>query len=104
MLFSGPDDDLTDVLEALDPVTDKWKIVGVILGVPVSKLNQIESDRARVDKECLIEMLTDWLNCNYNTEKHGEPSWRVLAKAVSSVSGRVFRDIAEAHPMEGVIT
>ena len=63
------------------------------LRLPPSKLDQIEGEM----KDCLMEMLKQWLNRNYDTVKHGEPSWRGLAAAVGRENGAVFKTIAEQH-------
>ena len=34
---------------------------------------------------------------NYNYEKHGMPSWRMLAKAVHEVDGSIFDKIIKEH-------
>ena len=35
----------------------------------------------------LIEVLTLWLNKNYDTERLGEPTWELLARAVGHRAG-----------------
>ena len=81
----------------MEPVASVWKRVGVHLRLPISKLDQIEGDL----KDCLMEMLKQWLNRNYDTVKNGEPSWRMLAQAVARENGAVFKTIAEQH--KGII-
>ncbi len=91
------DIDLSEVVETMEPVASVWKRVGVHLRLPISKLDQIEGDL----KDCLMEMLKQWLNRNYDTVKNGEPSWRMLAQAVARENGAVFKTIAEQH--KGII-
>ena len=45
--------------------------------------------------DCLIEMLTLWLNKNYNTERFGNPSWELLASAVKDHAGGNNAALAE---------
>ncbi len=87
---------LADMLDVLHPITVDWKIIGINLRLSVFKLHQIGSDKA--DRECLIDMLTEWLSLNYDDTKYGKPSWRLLAKAVHDVNGRVYSDIATKYP------
>ena len=93
------DNDLADVFETIEPVTSSWKRVGMHLRLPISKLDQIKGEM----KDCLMEMLKQWLNRNYDTVKYGEPSWRKLAEAVGHENGAVFKTIAEQQKIKGII-
>ena len=53
-----------------------------------------------------LRVLTLWLKKNYNTEKHGEPSWELLAAAVGNPAGGNDSVLAESitRNHEGILT
>ena len=67
-------------------MTARWKHVGLALRLDPNQLGVIEKQNKYLE-DCLIEMLTLWLNKNYNTKRFGEPSWELLAKAVGDPAG-----------------
>ena len=71
---------------ALGPATARWRDIGLALRLNPTHLNTIEAERRKL-QDCLTEMLTMWLNKNYNTERFGEPSWELLARAVGHRDG-----------------
>ena len=77
---------LFDVKRELLPVTDRWKDIGLALRLDYSQLNQIQKDN-RDSRDCLTEMLHLWLTRTYDTERFGEPSWRLLVEAVKDPAG-----------------
>ena len=70
----------------LEPVVDRWKHIGLALRLDPDQVKRIERDN-RDPEDCLTEVLTLWLKRNYNTERFGEPSWGMLARAVGHRSG-----------------
>ena len=56
---------------------DRWKFIGLELGVSKDDLDGIESDYSKV-KERLLEALAKWLQSGKNT------TWKALAEAVGS--------------------
>ena len=48
--------------------------------------------------ECLRLAMIKWLKLNYNWERNGVPSWRMLAKAIRQLDGGLFNKIAQEHP------
>ena len=79
-------DDLFDVKSVLLPVVARWKGIGLALRLDPSQLDEIESDN-RNSTDCLTRILTLWLKKAYNTERFGEPSWELLARAVAHPAG-----------------
>ena len=62
----------------LHQVSHKWYPLGVQLQIPVGTLKRIESDHRQTTR-CLLEMLTEWLNCT-----NPPPTWNALIKALES--------------------
>jgi len=46
--------------------------------------------------------MSEWLKKNYKTEKFGDPSWRLLVKAVGYFNKGVAERIAQDHPGKSV--
>ena len=80
-------DDLFDVKSELQPVAYRWKHIGEALRLDQGQLKKIEKENRDDLDDCLSEALSLWLNKSYNTEKFGEPTWELLAKAVGHRSG-----------------
>ena len=79
-------DDLYDVKTKVLPVAKRWKHIGLALRLDPNKLDELERDKGNCE-DCLTEVLILWLKRNYNTERFGEPSWEMLARAVGHRSG-----------------
>ena len=71
----------------LEPVTERWKHIGLALRLDPSELKKIERENRDNLEDCLTEVLTLWLKKAYNTERFGEPSWELLARAVAHPAG-----------------
>ena len=65
----------------------RWKHIGLALRLNPSELKKIERENRDNLEDCLNEALTLWLNKAYNTERFGEPSWELLARAVAHPAG-----------------
>ena len=83
-----------DVVSELEPVTYRWKQIGLALRLGLGQLKKIEKENKDTD-DCLSEAITLWLNKNYNTQQFGEPSWELLAEAVGHRSGGKDSALAE---------
>ena len=79
-------DDLFDVKRELLPVAARWKGIGLALRLGYSELNHIKIDYTNCSDR-LTRVLTLWLKKAYNTERFGEPSWELLARAVAHPAG-----------------
>ena len=93
LLFCIGSDDLFDIYSELLPVASKWKNIGLALRLTPNSLNTIGAKENVTD--CLLEVLTQWLKKTYNVERFGEPSWKLLVKAVSDPAGGNDRALAE---------
>lgn len=67
--------DLTDAL--YNQVADKWKILGVQLGISHGSLRSIEVNCLRDPHNCLLEMLEMWLQ-----QIDPPPTWAAVINAV----------------------
>ena len=66
------------LLEELKEVDD-WYLFGAYLGVPVYKLNEIQSEHRGIVERCKLNMLQYWLNTTMTA------SWRDIARAVEQM-------------------
>ena len=85
------------VLNAVEKLSAKWRLLSVELGIEESTLDLIERDNSGDAKMCLYKVLGEWLKLTYDVEMHGRPSWRRLAEAVKSLDRTLFEKIATEH-------
>lgn len=90
------EDDVQYLMKELVEVMDKWKLIGVALGLKPSKIKVIDEENHSNIANCFMDTLTSWLNRNYNTAKFGEPSWHKLVEAVASPAGGNNKVLAES--------
>ena len=95
-LTNADEEDLTEVLNEVEEISAKWKVLGTKLGIKSGTKEAIKKDND-TSLECLIEMLTVWLKLNYDYKCHRKPSWRKLAEAVRSLDGCLFEKIMKNH-------
>ena len=79
----------------------KWELLGIHLGIDNGTIEALKSKNGGNPTLCLKDVLSTWLNENYDTQRHGYPSWRRLCKAIASPAGpenqSLADDIAEQH-------
>ena len=69
---------MTDLMKALyHKVADKWKHIGIYLGLSMATLNTIATEHQSGPRECLIEMLDVWLN-----RADPLPTWSAIIEAI----------------------
>ena len=85
LLHSGTHD-LLYVKKVLEPVTARWKNIGLALRLDPGELEDIETRHKKLDN-CLTEVLCLWLSKKYDTENFEEPSWGLLADVVAYPAG-----------------
>lgn len=93
-------DDLADVLEAVEPLSGKWRMFSTKLGIKNSDLDLIGHNHHGDAHTCLYEALMVWLKLNYDLSKYGRPSWQRVAKTVSSLDYGLFERIAKMHTLK----
>ena len=96
MCWTGVDDD-TDVLNAVESISSKWRLLFSKLGIRRSTLERIKHDHPGDAKMCLYDALGEWLSMNYDHQRHGRPSWRKLAEAVRTEDYALFERIVKSH-------
>ena len=83
------------VLNELIPVVTRWKHIGLALRLDPVQLDVIKIENNFGSVSCLTEVLLQWLNKAYDSERFGEPSWTLLARAVGHPAGGNNRALAE---------
>ena len=85
------------------PVADKWKNIGLALRLTPDSLNTIGAKENVTDR--LLDVLYQWLKKTYNVKLFGEPSWKLIVKAVSDPAGGNDHALAEkiAQKHQGII-
>ena len=76
--------EVSGALWKLLPLASEWQNIGTFLEIPPGKLKTIKSDNPNKVKDCLREMLTEWLD---TTDPH--PTWENLAKAIHPFSKNI---------------
>ena len=105
-LFTLDFDNLYDMKRELNPVSAKWKSIGIGLRLTPNILDDIQTWNSGDSSVCMSSMLTEWLKRNYNVERFGEPTWKWLVDIVGDPAGGankgLARSIAQRHKHRGV--
>ena len=105
LLFTSDLDDLFDVQCELNPVSAKWKSIGIALRLSPNTLDRIQDEKRGEPSACLTSVVTEWLKKNYNVNRFGEPTWQRLVEAVGHPAGgadmALARKIARKHKAGG---
>ena len=101
---SAGSDDLCVVQEYLGSKRAKCYAIGSALGLDQNRLDNIQSECVLNNTKAMRTIINDWLKKNYNTERHGPPTWKALVKAVKSPIGgddtELAEKIAKDHPAQ----
>ena len=88
------ENDILDILNVIHSLSARGSSLAISLGLPLHLVNEIERNHpAPVD--FLTQVLTHWLKRNYNTQRYGVPSWRLLCAAAASPIGGADPALAE---------
>ena len=87
-------DDLGDVLDAVETLSSKWRLLSTKLRIRETSLDLIEHNHPKDAKTCLYKALGEWLRLNYDHQRHGRPSWRRLAEAVKTLDYTLFEKLS----------
>ena len=86
---------LKDLMNELVPISAKWFLLGLQLGVPPDILKLIEADQYDSHRR-LAEVLYYWL---YN---HDAPSWEMLVKGLERMQEKRLAWMIHAKYVEGI--
>ena len=100
VLFTVDIEDLSAVLSAIkDSLSAEWKRFALELGIRQSTVETAECTRHGQPRDCLHDILVEWLKLNYDHHEHRRPSWRRLASAVRQLDGALFENLVREHPL-----
>ena len=72
----------------LIPIAHDWQNIGVLLGIDHNSLKNIEYDYDNTPRDCLREMLAEWLK---RVIPH--PTWESLAEAIELTDQTIAQKI-----------
>ncbi len=88
-------------MNALTDVHPRYYEIGTQLHLKARALAAIKN-RSTTDTIAMYEVVEEWLMENYNTEKFGPPTWKMLVKVVANPNGgnnnSLAKKIANEHP------
>ena len=90
---------MKDLMDALyHKVADKWKVIGVFLGIPEGKLADIAKKCQDNPHKCLVEMLETWLK-----RVHPPATWATIVDAVEFLGeGQLGKELEKKYCGEHV--
>ena len=94
---STDEDDWNVIIRDCSSLASKWEQLSGFLGLKISIISRIRSNKAGDCLGCWNDALMEWITRNYNTEKFGEPSWKTLLRAVAAVNRLQFKKLAAEH-------
>ena len=75
------------MLKSIGSVATSWEPIGRLLGIHGDTLTAISNDNSASADKCLIDMVTCWLQHNYDMSRHGLPTWERLVQVIGSPAG-----------------
>lgn len=81
---------LNEAFRKLFPLAEKWKIIGILIGLENHILENITKDEKGV-QECLGKMLSEWLKI-----ADPPPTWNNIIDAVQTVDPSRAQEIIES--------
>ena len=75
------------MFKSIADVAPNWEPIGSLLGIHGDTLTAISNDNSTSADKCLIDMVTCWLQHNYDTSRHGLPTWERLVQVIDSPTG-----------------
>ena len=102
-MYFVDEDNLSDVIEEVITIKSLYYELGRSLRLKISELDRVrDKSSSNGDEKALQDVLLLWLNRNFNVEKFGPPTWRMLVEAVDKKTGgdnhELAKDIASGHP------
>lgn len=78
------ENDMVDLIGALDEVKPRWMEIGLYLGFQYHQLETIATNSRR---HVVSSMVAAWLRWNHNYKVFGKPSWKKLVEAIGAKAG-----------------
>ena len=103
-LFNTGENDLAAVHQAVGSIGANLRPLATRLGLAPGTVDAVMRvyTTGYTLSERMQKILLEWLRRNYDTERHGLPSWRMLCTVVASEEGgfnwRLASEIAYKHP------
>jgi hypothetical protein len=73
---------IPELVEKLHDVCHKWKVIGIRLGLPLSKLDAMTQKYQCSDcTEVFCHVLQEWMKCSVS---HAPPTWAILLDVLKS--------------------
>lgn len=91
------DDDLADVVGAVERLASDWERLAVKLHLKYDNIKVIKRNNPGDSQACLTEAMVLWLMENYNTARFGLPCWRTLVTAVQDMDKALACEIADRN-------
>ena len=79
------------------PKASEWENIGIFLHVPDSVLNTIKYDCHSDSRDCMREMLREWLK-----QVDPTPSWEALADAVEDIDSHLAEEIRKEYCVQSL--
>ena len=86
------------MFDTVETLSANWEVLATKLRIQQHTVEAIKENHRGNVYVCLIKMLEQWLKLNYDYQKYGRPSWRVIAKSVQRMDPGLFEEIARDHP------
>ena len=86
--------DLPNVHKALTDIQYKWEFLAIQFGLPRRIIETARNNYPRDPNGCLMYVLEQWLEGNYDAEQFGHPSWRRVCKVTAEHAGGDNRSLA----------
>ena len=100
--FMAGEDDLSDIMEEVLTIKSVYFSLGRSLRLKNADLEAIRKKYESDDEGALNDVLLLWLTRQYNDDRFGPPTWRMLVEAVDKKSGgndhELAKRIALNHP------
>ena len=90
-------DDLREVFNSVETLSSQWELLALQLGLKSSTRDKIKAGRGLYFMACLMDVLDQWLNLDYDIKKLGRPSWKLLAQSVEKLDPRLFQELTKRH-------
>ncbi|XP_019863270.1 PREDICTED: uncharacterized protein LOC109592183 [Amphimedon queenslandica] len=87
--------DLGEVISALQKhhfTTTKWGTLCLHLGILYDKLKNIEDNHPKKVEQQFQEGISQWLRLQYEYEKYGKPTWRILVNTLEKINERAVAE------------